>query len=103
MLVDRIGGHLGDVLGRLGLDVEGDERVRHQVVDRLEPLLPDEVLPIVEQPVVEGLLTEPEETKRRGHAKVRSVVSMHQVLSLHAGGVSTSGPRCVSLAAVGFP
>lgn len=67
MLVDGIGGHLGDVLRRLGLDVEGDERVRDEVVDRLEPLLPDEVLPIVEQPVVEGLVTKPS-----GHTKVRS-------------------------------
>lgn len=65
MLVDGVGGHFGDVLGRLGLDVEGDERVRHQVVDRLEPLLPDEVLPVVEQPVVEGLVTEPEEGRGR--------------------------------------
>lgn len=97
VLVDGVGGHFGDVLGRLGLDVEGDERVRHQVVDRLEPLLPDEVLPVVEQPVVEGLVTEPEEG--RGRAEVRSVVYMHQVHD----GVITLGPRCVSPAAVGSP
>lgn len=71
MLVDGIGGHLGDVLRRPGLDVEGDERVRHQVVDRLEPLLPDEVLPIVEQPVVEGLVTKPEEMEGGGHHRTR--------------------------------
>lgn len=65
MLVDGIGGHSGDVLRRLGLDVEGDERVRHQVVDRLEPLLPNKVLPIVEQPVVEGLMAKP------GHHRTR--------------------------------
>lgn len=76
MLVDGIGGHFGNVLRRLGLDVEGDERVRHEVVDRLEPLLPDEVLPIVEQPVVEGLVTKPEHRTQgvTGHPKVRSVV-----------------------------
>lgn len=72
MLVDGVGGHLGDVLRRLGLDVEGDERVRDEVVDRLEPLLPDEVLPIVEQPVVEGLVTKPAAMEGRGHARVRS-------------------------------
>lgn len=66
MLVDRIGGHLGDVLRRLGLNVEGDKRVRDEVVDRLEPLLPHEVLPIVEQPVVEGLVTKPAAMEGRG-------------------------------------
>lgn len=71
MLVDRIGGHLGDVLRRLGLNVEGDERVRDEVVDRLEPLLPDKVLPIVEQPVVEGLVTKPAAMEGRGHTKVK--------------------------------
>lgn len=60
VLVDGVGGHLGDVLRRLGLDVEGDEGVRHQVVDRLEPLLADKVLAVVEQSVVEGLVAEPE-------------------------------------------
>lgn len=69
MLVDGIGGHLGDVLRRLGLDVEGDERVRDEVVDRLEPLLPDEVLPIVEQPVVEGLVTKPAAMGGRGRRR----------------------------------
>lgn len=72
MLVDGIGGHLGDVLRRLGLDVEGDERVRDEVVDRLEPLLPDEVLSIVEQPVVEGLVAKPAAMGGRGHTKVSS-------------------------------
>lgn len=59
VLVDGVGGHLGDVLRRLGLDIEGDERVCDQVVDRLEPLLPDKVLPIVEQSVVKSLVPEP--------------------------------------------
>lgn len=59
MLVDGVGSHLGDVLRRLGLDIEGDERVCDQVVDGLEPLLPDKVLPIVEQSVVKSLLPEP--------------------------------------------
>lgn len=106
MLVDGIGGHFGDVLRRLGLDVERDERVRHQVVDRLEPLLPDKVLSIVEQPVVEGLLTKPEETGGRGHDRTRkgqiSGFDASESL-LHAEGVSTVRPRCVSLAGVGFP
>lgn len=78
MLVDGIGGHFGDVLRRLGLDVEGDERVRHEVVDRLEPLLPDKVLPIVEQPVVEGLVSKPGETE--GRARHRSGAQMHRAL-----------------------
>lgn len=69
MLVDGIGGHFGDVLRRLGLDVEGDERICDEVVNRLEPLLPDEVLPIVEQPVVEGLVTNSAETEGQGHRK----------------------------------
>lgn len=58
MFVNGVGGHLGDVLRRLGLDVERDEGVCHEVVNRLEPLLPDKVLPIVEQSVVEGLMPE---------------------------------------------
>lgn len=59
MLVDGVRGHFGNVLSSLGLDVESDEGVRHEVVDRLEPLLPDKVLPIIEQSVVEGLVTKP--------------------------------------------
>lgn len=106
MLVDGIGGHFGDVLRRLGLNVEGDERVRHEVVDRLEPLLPDEVLPIVEQPVVEGLVTKPEETGGGGHHRTRKGQISRLDASgslLPADGVSTLRPRCASLAAVGFP
>lgn len=33
VLVDGVGGHAGDVLSRLRLDVECDEAVRHQVMD----------------------------------------------------------------------
>lgn len=56
MLIDGVSGHFGDILRCLGLDVERDECVRHKVMDRLEPLFPDKVLPIVEQSVVEGLV-----------------------------------------------
>lgn len=59
MLVDGVSGHFGDVLCRLGLDVKRDESVRHKVVDRLEPLLPNKVLPIIKQSVVEGLVSKP--------------------------------------------
>ncbi len=59
MLVDGVRGHFGDVLRRLGLDVESDEGVRHEVMDRLEPLLPDKMLPVIEQSVVEGLVPKP--------------------------------------------
>lgn len=59
MLVDGVSGHFGDVLRRLGLNVESDEGVRHKVVDRLEPLLPDKVLSVIEQSVVEGLVPKP--------------------------------------------
>lgn len=59
MLVDGVSGHFGDVLCCLGLDVKSDEGVRHKVVDRLKPLLPDKVLPIVKQSVVEGLVSKP--------------------------------------------
>lgn len=59
MLVDGVRGHFGDVLRRLGLDVESDEGVSHKVMDRLEPLLTDKVLPVVEQSVVEGLVPKP--------------------------------------------
>lgn len=55
MLVDWIGGHFGYVLRCLGLDVKSDEGVRHQVVDRLKPLLTNKMLPVIKQPVVEGL------------------------------------------------
>lgn len=59
MLVNRVRGHFGNVLCCLGLDIESDEGIRHEVMDRLEPLLPDKVLPIVEQSVVEGLVSKP--------------------------------------------
>lgn len=58
VLVDGVDGHLGDVLGGLGLDVERDQAVRHQVVDGLEALLPDKVLPIVVEAEVSGLVAE---------------------------------------------
>lgn len=56
VLVDGVSGHFGNVLRRLGLNVESDEGVCHEVVDRLEPLLSDKVLPVVKQSVVEGLV-----------------------------------------------
>lgn len=59
MLIDRVRGHLGNVLCSLGLDVKRDERVRDEVMDRLEPLLPDKVLPVIEQSVVESLVPKP--------------------------------------------
>lgn len=59
MLVDGVCGHFGDVLRCLGLDVKSDERVRHEVMDGLEPLLPDKVLPIIEQSVVKSLVPKP--------------------------------------------
>lgn len=59
VLVDWVGCHFGYVLRRLGLDEKSDESIRHQVVDRFEPLLPDEMLPIVKQPVVERLGSKP--------------------------------------------
>lgn len=57
MLVDGVCGHFGDILCCLGLNVESDEGIRHKIVDRLKPLLPDKVLPVIEQSVVEGLVT----------------------------------------------
>ena len=67
MFVDGVSGHLGDVLRCLGLDVECDEGVCHKVVNGLEPLLPDKVLPIVEKSVVEGLVPKSESRhKTRG-------------------------------------
>lgn len=59
MLVDWVSGHFGDILRCLSLNVESNECVRHKVMDRLEPLLPNKVLPVVEQSVVEGLVSEP--------------------------------------------
>lgn len=59
VLVDGVRGHLGNVLCSLGLDVKRDERIRDEVMDGLEPLLPDKVLPVVEQSVVESLVPEP--------------------------------------------
>lgn len=102
MLVDGVGGHFGDVLRRLGLDVEGDEGVGHEVMDRLEPLLPDEVLPIVEQPVVEGLVTKPAETEGRGRGG-QARLGRASLSLLSTDDVSTLRPRCASLAAFGFP
>ena len=58
VLVDGVDGHLGDVLGRLGLDVERDQAVGHQVVDGFEALLPHKVLPVIVQPEVPGLVAE---------------------------------------------
>lgn len=59
MLIDGVSGHFGNVLRRLGLNVESYESVRHKVMDRLKPLLPDKVLPVIEQSVVEGLVPKP--------------------------------------------
>lgn len=52
MLVDRVGGHLGNVLSCFGLDVESYEAVCDQVMHRLKPLLSHKVFAIVEEPVV---------------------------------------------------
>ena len=52
VFIDRIGGHLGDVLCCLGLNVECDQGIRHQVMDRLKSLIPDKVLAIIEESVV---------------------------------------------------
>lgn len=57
VLIDRVGGHFGDVLRCLGLNVKGDEGICHQVMDGLKPLLSDKVLPVIKQPVVEGLVS----------------------------------------------
>lgn len=59
MLVDGVRGHLSNVLCSLGLNVKRDERIRDEVMDRLEPLLPNKVLPVVEQSVVESLVPKP--------------------------------------------
>lgn len=61
VFVDRVGGHLGDVLCSLGLDVECDQGICHQVMDRLKSLLPDKVLAIIEESVVQSLICEPSE------------------------------------------
>lgn len=61
VFIDGVGGHLGDVLCCLGLDVQGDEAIRHQVMDRLKALLPHKVLPVIEQSVVQGLVPKPGE------------------------------------------
>lgn len=74
VLVDGVGGHLGDVLRRLGLNVERDEAVRHQVVHRLKPLLPYKVLAIVEKAVVQGLVSEPGTTTTTRSCCVMMVV-----------------------------
>lgn len=52
MLVDGIGGHLGNVLSCFGLDVESYEAIGDQVMHRLKPLFSYKVLAIVEKPVV---------------------------------------------------
>lgn len=88
VLVDGVDGHLGDVLRRLTeeiidvnvsvllledgfkaqrrpevshlcLDVERDEAVCDQVVDGLEPLLSDEVLPVMVEAEVSRLVPKP--------------------------------------------
>lgn len=52
VFVDRVCGHFCNVLSSLGLYVECDQAIGHQVVDGLEPLLTHKVLPIMEEPVV---------------------------------------------------
>lgn len=55
----------GDRRAHLGLDVECDQSVSHQVVDGLEPLLAHKVLPVVVQAEVPGLVAEPGSVRRR--------------------------------------
>ena len=56
-----------DVVGRLRLEVEDDEAVGDEVVDRVEPLVADEVLTVVVQPEVLCRSFEPAQCRRRQH------------------------------------
>lgn len=62
-----------DGRAHLGLDVEGDQAVCHQVVDGLEPLLAHKVLPIVVEAEVPGLVAEPEGSAMGGDIKRLSI------------------------------
>lgn len=64
VLVDGVDGHLRDVFRRFGLDVQRDQTVCYQVVDGLEAFLPDEMLPIVKETEVSGLIPKAEEKQR---------------------------------------
>lgn len=57
VFIDGVGGHLGDVLCCLGLDVECDQPICHKVVDGLKALLPDKVFPIMVEAEVLGLIS----------------------------------------------
>lgn len=66
MLVYGVDGHLRYVFGSFGLDVQRDQPVCYQVVDGLETFLPDEMLPIVKETEVSGLIPKAErKTKER--------------------------------------
>ena len=96
VFIDGVGGHLGDVLCCLGLDVQGDEAIRHQVMDRLKALLPHKVLPVIEQSVVQGLVPKP------GEREVERVGGWgERLVSKCVCVYCTLRPRCVSLAVSG--
>lgn len=58
-----------DGRAHLGLDVERDQAVCHQVVDGLEPLLTHKVLPVVVEAEVPGLVAEPGGSATGGDVK----------------------------------
>lgn len=63
VLVDGVDGHLRYVFSCFGLNVQRDQTVRHQVVDRLEAFFPHKMLPIVKETEVSGLIPKAEREK----------------------------------------
>lgn len=52
VLVDGVCGHLGNVLCCLGLNIESDETVCNQIMNRLETFFSHKVLSIMKESVV---------------------------------------------------
>lgn len=110
VLINGVGGHFGNVLRCLCLDVKSDEGVRHQVVDRLKPLLPHKVLSIIKQSVVESLMPKPGLTWRDMKKRKGDVLRLNRFTVLieltppcFCKGFGTLRLRCVTLAVFGSP
>lgn len=81
VLIDGVDGHLRYVFSGFGLDVQRDQTIRYQVVNGLEALLPNKMLPIVKQTEVSGLVPKSErekETMRNLSAVTHSCETIHR-------------------------
>lgn len=108
VLIDGVCCHFGNILRSLCFYIQCYQAICNQIVDWFESFLPNKVLPIIEQPIVQGLIAKSENTrKKRGRAeryrgksensywqntqKVTLLASLclHYILNMH---VAATGP-----------